>query len=375
MNGILKWGVALVALAVCAGCSLLKVAVATGDPLSKEAMNARVMTRGFYYDLAAEVERAADSIVAASDRPAVRMAAVRWKIRTTRAGISAVMQDIPDVALSDLWILCRRMQTTFEGLPDSLLFGAQSDIARRAADRLDGRVVRLAQNLLSDSRYELMKRFVADYVAANPLSEGDEDANTTLAWLEYLQRNGLEHEYATGSIAEVLADVNDRVSGQTRQFSNTISWSKDLLEMQFQQDSLRSELRAQLDSLDRNFSRMVVVAEHLPEISDAVLSELNAQASQLIRTMNQAVDNAFEGLDHQRSALQGYVTSEREVLVSELRASADDLLQTAIDAVPGLIGKVLLYLVLTLTILIGGPFALGFWLGGVRQRAKKSAEK
>ena len=36
----------------------------------------------------------------------------------------------------------------------------------------------------------------------------------------------------------------------------------------------------------------------------------------------------------------------------------------------GLIGEILLYLVLALVVLIGGPFALGFWLGGVRQRAK-----
>ena len=37
---------------------------------------------------------------------------------------------------------------------------------------------------------------------------------------------------------------------------------------------------------------------------------------------------------------------------------------------PGLVGKVLLYVVLALAVLIGGPFALGFWLGGVRARAK-----
>ena len=43
---------------------------------------------------------------------------------------------------------------------------------------------------------------------------------------------------------------------------------------------------------------------------------------------------------------------------------------TAFDAVPGLVGRVLLYVVLALAVLLGGPFALGFWLGGVRQRAK-----
>ena len=36
---------------------------------------------------------------------------------------------------------------------------------------------------------------------------------------------------------------------------------------------------------------------------------------------------------------------------------------------------VLLYVVLALVVLIGGPFALGFWLGGVRERGRRKREK
>lgn len=122
---------------------------------------------------------------------------------------------------------------------DSLLFGAQSDIARRTARRLDARIARLARQMLPEERYALMERFVGEYLAEHPAPEGDAVDNTTLAWLEYLREHGVEHNYATGSIAEVLADVNDRVSGQTQQLSNTLGWSKDILEMQLRQDSLR----------------------------------------------------------------------------------------------------------------------------------------
>lgn len=168
----------------------------------------------------------------------------------------------------------------------------------------------------------------------------------------------------------MLADVNDRLSGQTQQMSNSIGWSKDIFEMRLEQDSLRLQVGAQLDSLERSFNRIVVVAEHLPEITDKMLEELNRQVTQLIGTMNASIDNAFAGFDRQRDELQRYVTREREALVEQLRQTGDDLVRTTLDAVPGLVGKVLLYLVLALAVLIGGPFALGFWLGGVRQRAK-----
>ena len=366
---------ALFAALALTGCSLLKVAVATGDPLSKEEMNIRTMTRGFYYDMASEVSRTADSIAAAAPDIATRVAAVRWKIRATRAGVSAAMQGIPDVALADLWILCRRMNEGFAQAPDSLLFGLQSDIARDAALRLDRRAGRLARQVLPDDRYALMERFVTDYVRDNPASEGDETDNTTLAWLEYLRAAGVEQDYATGSIAEVLADVNDRLSGQTQQVTNSVSWSKDIFEMRLRRDSLRLQVGAQLDSLERSFNRIVVVAEHLPEISDKVLEELNRQATQLIWTMNASVDNAFADFDRQRGELQQYVTREREALVEQLRATGDELVRTTLDAVPGLVGKILLFLVLALAVLTGGPIALGFWLGGVRAKYRIKNEK
>lgn len=361
---------AIAAALTLTGCSLLKVSVATGDPLAREDMNARVMTRGFYYDMAAEVARAADSIADAAPDMATRVAAVRWKIRATRAGVTAAMQGIPDVALADMWILCRRMNERFAAAPDSLLFGAQSDLARDAAARLDRRAAQLARRVLAADRYDLMARFVEHYVRENPAEEGAEAANTTLAWIEFLQENGVEHAYATGSIAEVLADVNDRLSGQTQQLANSVGWSKDIIVMQLQQDSIRTQLGSRLDSLERSFTRIVVVAEHLPEISDRVLDELNSQVTQLIGTIDASVDNAFADFDRQRDALQRYVSGEREALVVQLRETADEVVQTALDAVPGLVGKVLLYVVLALTVLIGGPFALGFWLGGVRAKSK-----
>lgn len=145
MNGWMKLAAALFAAASFAGCSLLKVAVATGRPSVEGAderadHDARLLLRH-----GRRGGRAADSIVAASLDVNVRVAAVRWKIRATRAGVTAAMQGIPDVALADLWILCRRMNEGFVQAPDSLLFGLQSDIARDAALRLDRRAGRLAR--------------------------------------------------------------------------------------------------------------------------------------------------------------------------------------------------------------------------------------
>lgn len=368
---------ALLAGLALTSCSLLKFTISSGDePLPKEQMRLRTMTRGFYYDLTNEVARTADSIAAAAPRTSTKLAAIRWKIDATRAASSAALQTLPEVALADTWIFCRSMECYFDAQPDSLLFDAQTPLARDAAARLARRARRLAEELLSGERYELMERFVDRYLELNPPEKGEPAAaDTSLAWIEFLEANGLEADLATGTVAEVLADASDKVSGQSRQLVNSVGWSKQMLELRMEQDSLRTRLGAQLDSLERGFERLVVVAEHMPEISDHMLEEIRMQATQLIRTLNYSVDNAFMQFDGQRTALEHYITTERQAVIDQLHRAAEETVQTALDAVPGMIGRIVFYVVAGLVVLLGLPFLAGFWLGGLRQKLRYAREK
>ena len=368
---------ALLAGLALTSCSLLKFTISSGDePLPKEQMRLRTMTRGFYYDLTNEVARTADSIAAAAPRTSTKLAAIRWKIDATRAISPAALQTLPEVALADTWIFCRSMERYFDAQPDSLLFDAQTPLARDAAARLARRARRLAEELLSGERYELMERFVDRYLELNPPEKGEPAAaDTSLAWIEFLEANGLEADLATGTVAEVLADASDKVSGQSRQLANSVGWSKQMLELRMEQDSLRTRLGAQLDSLERGFERLVVVAEHMPEISDHMLEEIRMQATQLIRTLNYSVDNAFMQFDGQRTALEHYITTERQAVIDQLHRAAEETVQTALNAVPGMIGRIVFYVVAGLVVLLGLPFLAGFWLGGLRQKLRYAREK
>ena len=368
-----KTAAVVFALTMLVSCSLLKFTLSTGEePMPKEEMNTRVMTRGFYYELSNDIAEAADSI--AKDAPmAVQVAATRWKIRSTRVAVTAAMQGIPDVALADLWILCRRMNTRFGLAPDSLLFFDRTPIARATAERLDHKAEDLAREVLTPERFALMQRFVEAQSAENPATETDA-SNTTYAWMQFLKAEGVEPNYTTGTVAEVLADVNDRVSGQTQQISNSLGWSKDIIALQLQQDSMRHEIGAQLDSLERNFNRMVVVAEHIPEISDKMMQSVGDELSRFVSSVDSSVDNLFYETNRQRNELQSFITREREAMITDLRSSADEVVQNALDAVPGVVGEVVFYVVFGVLLLLGVPFGLGFWLGGVRQRARERRE-
>ncbi len=359
------------------GCSLLKFSLDTGDELPKSEARVRVMTRGLYYGLSNEVIAAADSI-AGSDDPKIRIRAIRWKIRATRAAVSAAMQGIPDVALADTWILFRRMESSFDAAPDSMLFGPYSDYAREAVRRMTLRVDSVAHDALDGERYRLMKEYVGRYIAENPLSEGEVPPNTTLAWIEFMNEHGKDLSYATGSIADVVSDMSDRMTGQTGQAMNTLSWTKDIIEIEWQRDSTAQAVQRQLDSLESNFERIVVVMENIPQISDTVLAVFNVHVETMMRTFERSLDNAFGQIDRQRNEIQRFVSAEREAAIEQGRGIADSVVAPVMDRVMASVGRIAVWAIALALIVLGLPFAAGYWVRSFRERLRgreRQAEK
>lgn len=368
---LIRVALSVALVATLTGCSLLKVSLDAGNALPEADARTRVMTRGLYYDLSNELVAAADSI-AQSDDVQTRIRAIRWKIHTTRAAVSAAMQSIPDVALADTWILCRRMETAFASRPDSLLFGPYSPLARETTHRMSVRADSVASDALDRSRYLLMREYVERYVAENPLGSDAVAPNTTLAWLEFMKEKGVEISYASGSIADVMADMSDRLSGQTGQAVNSLSWTKDIIEIEWERDSTALSVQGQLDSLERKFERIVLVMENIPQISDDVMQMFNKNVESLMGTMEQTLDVAFGQIDRQRNEIQRYVSSEREAVLEQSREAARDVAADMMDRLPPMIRDVAVWLALMAIVVLGLPFAAGYWVGTLRERLRKS---
>ena len=364
------WAAAAAALFLLTGCSLLRLSISTGEPLSKEETRTRLLTRGFYYEASDEIAAAADSIAAGSDDAEIQRRTIRWKLRTTRAAVNAAMQQAPELALLDTWMLYRNMDSLFARRPDSLLFGEGSPLARSTASRLHRKARHLASELLTAERYDLMQQFVAAQPQPAPDGEVQPD-RTMLPWVDFLRAHGIEAAYPVGTIAEVMADMGDRIGGTTQQTANALDWTGDLIALRFRQDSLRDRLTMQLDSLERDFNRLTAVAEDLPGVSREITAELNAALAEAMATFNASVDNAFADIGRQRMALQHYVSTEREAIIAQAQQAVDEAVAKALDALPALIGKVVLWIILLVAVLVGLPFLMGFWAGGWRERTRR----
>lgn len=349
-------------------CSLLKFTLDTGDePLSSSQVNIRTMVRAFYKDFSGSLAQTADSIYRSTDSLEIKLRAIQWKIDATSQCADAAYGTIPEIALLNTWAMCASMNRYMSQAPDSALFGGLSPLARECAARLHEKIASVADQNLQQARYDKMKEFIALYAdTGSPSSQQD----LMLRWVDFLGIADSAYVVTTGSVAQSIADVSEKASGYSAQWGNELAWNKDLLTTRLSTQEVRREIRARMDSLQTQFDRVVAVAENAPSIASEMLDELNERFSELMGRADASMDRVFADVDRQRIELQAFADSQRVRLAADVDSLAVHAVSAAMDALPGVIGRLALYLTAAFVVLFSIPFVLGYLIGRARGRKK-----
>ncbi|WP_195333759.1 hypothetical protein [Bacteroides salyersiae] len=350
------------------GCSLLKVSVSTGDPLTDSENDIRITTRGFYQTFSSQIIQVADSIIGGTDDMKSKIQAVRWKLDVTRAATSAALKSVPELSAVETWVLCKNLDKTLKALPDSSLFGYQTPLARSTVERLERLYSQQLAEVMSKEKFALMSEFVERYSRAITSDTYPHLPNPSTEWIEFLKEKGISYKRSVGSVSEVIADASERMESYADQVSKDLSFSKEIVEYRFEQDSIYDRLNFRLNSMEHDFDRLVSVMEHLPELSDSVLDSLDRQAQEIMELMSLMVDETFNNFDYQRREMQRYISEERGKIMEEMQVMADDSLRTLLDNLPTLVGKMIGWIILLVAVILGVPFLAGFWLGKLHER-------
>lgn len=353
-------------------CSLFKVSVSSGEPLPKEDAQLRILTRGFYDTFQKQAVTIADSIVNTSNTFHVRAQAIRWKMQTTRAVASAALESSPELAAVELWIFCKSLKSSLTNSPDSLLFSEHTPVVINMVNELEKRYVSQLTHILTDERMALMKEFVETRDYSSLTEKNQYTYDIALEWMEHLGAKGIEYKVSAGSISEAITDVGGKIEGYTNQFSNNLSWGKDLLNIEIQQDSIYEKIDTQLIILNREFERISMVMEDFPDISNQLLSNMNDQANQILNSFNNSVLYTFSSIDQQRKEVQAYISQERQVLLNDVQNIVKNSIQNVLNSLPQFLGKILGYILLFLIFLLGIPFFIGFKLGKMNKYKKNN---
>jgi hypothetical protein len=367
---------AIVLLLAClGGCSLVTLENPS-RPLSTRDMNTRLLTREYGAQFRDAVEKSADEIITAGSEPAVVTNALHWKSSAVAASQRASMQIVPSMALLDSWTLSLQMQAFFaQDGAGGALFGPHQPAVREVANQLAGEADALAARLLPKSQLDQVRSFVATFVRDNPLADlGMTRPSVVVAW-----NRGQNTEQklidSVGTVPEATADLSQRLQIYSETTPSQVMWQTQLALRQAGYSG--EDLRAALRRLDDRLDALSAAADKAPEHVGEAMEDVRRSLLEVVDRMNTASLSLIQTLRVERIALAENVSTEREAVLlavdAQRKAFALDAAGIAAQVVKDsgehlrvMAREAILLLMLLAIIVLGLPFAAGYYTGRAR---------
>jgi hypothetical protein len=359
------------------GCSLISLK-SPERPLSTRDLNARILTRQFSADFSAAVEQCADDIAAKDTDPQVRANTLRWKIIVADQSERAALQLAPMMAVLDTWALAADMKVFFSpGGAGAAVFGAEQADAVALAQHWDQAAQAMAQQLLTPQDFQHYQQFVGDYTSEHPFVNL-KFVRPSVVQL-WVQRGGADTPLlnSLGTIPEALADTSDRVEMMGRTLPTQAMWRTELA---LQSSGLSGDdMHAALARLDERLARLSALAAGSPQVVHEAVADVRISMLEVIDRLDAASAATMATLRTERVALSDTISSERAAIVTAADAQRQAIALNVADIGNQLVsstGKearrlarelVLLFILLALVVL-GLPFAAGYFVGRAAQR-------
>lgn len=355
-------------------CTLFSIRT-PDKPLPQRELNARMLTREFAADFTTRVEAAADDIATRSADPEVQLNALRWKLGASNASQHAATQMAPMMALLDTWALAEQMRQFFGAGAGATLFGAEQATARELAETLASGAERLARGLTPAEELERFQSFVERYTREYPLTDlGFARVSVVDQWVTETNQQATLLE-TVGTVSQAMTDVADRMRLYGEHAPTQAVWEAQLAIRESGYG--RADLVRGLARVDESLDRLSRFAESSPEQVHAAIADLRTSMLMVTNRFEETWALVLRTVHEEREALAVNVRVEREAAVQALdvqRAAlaedasriADQVVASGGAQVRGLAREWMLYGILLYVVILGAPFAAGYYVGRLR---------
>lgn len=364
-------------------CSLVKIE-SEQEPLGTRELNTRLLTQNYAQTAMDRVELAADSIakLAISDKT-IQINTLYWKIKTSEELGKLSFQTEPKIALMDTWSYFLEVKQAIENPKLDPVFGSYKTIALQAVeDNING-IERIATSVLPKGEFKKIKEFVEAYANNTPLLLQQEFKHKSIRedYLKFKEIPDSTAVQTVGTLSEVVADATNRFGYYSDASGKRFNWKAELLLKEKGIDSM--DFEAKMAEIDRQFERLIVVAENSPETIEEAITEFRNNISPLFRSLNYQIGSAMESLSsdltsvdsmllRERLALDSIIKRERIALTEKADTLVDEGIKTAFNSIGDTLGSLILYFILLFIVVLGLPFYLGFVIGKRNSKSSKS---
>jgi len=240
----------------------------------------------------------------------------------------------------------------------------------------------MAHQLLKPREFQAFQEFVSNYTREYPfVNLRFVRPSVVQLWV---QKGGADAPLvdSLGTIPEALADTSDRVQVLTETLPSEAMWRTQLALADAGVSS--AELKGALQRLDERLERMSMAAQNAPQLMRDSVGEVRRSLLEVISRLDASSAATLQTVRAERLALSATLSAERAAVLTaadeERRALALDAgaLARQVVADAGAQARTLLreataLVILLALVLLGLPFAAGYFVGRARGARRREA--
>jgi hypothetical protein len=304
--------------------STLQLTNSASGPVMASVLQAQVMRFADTY--VALVSQACDDISAGTTNPAVRLAALRWKLQQATAAYNDATGDNPSVNALDLLVLATMARNVVEDYGVAT-YGPASQQLLAAQREMEANAWNMAGRFLTPSQQTELKNLISEWQRKNPQQhdvgpirfrefaaalgrEPQQQAKimpTSIFSLLYL--NPLAGLDPTTAAIEGIRELGERAMYYSQRVPTLLNWQTQLLVLQVTEQPAPQQML-------NNANQIAAAA--------TVFSKTGEQLPQIINDQRQAaIQQILDGLVAQEDKTRGLVTDTRLTLNSAATAASN----------------------------------------------------
>jgi hypothetical protein len=321
---------ALAAVSVGCGVSMRapKVDSRAEVNVAVNANQARLRMRSLVGPMCGEIERTADQIAAGTTDPAVRKAALRWKIDAVPALSAALYQPEPMTAVLDTWVFSNQMADFFETGVGREQLGDSAPVAVASCRRLEQEIADVFAAMTVSGDVSRVRAFAKSWAAAHPIRYAIPDRETALG--RALERE-VPGSWSTGeAVAEIttsIDDLNRKLDVYNEHLFRQARWEAELVaaDLRLADVTPLAERSVQsVESLAAAFDRIAPGIERIAAVAERTPADVAAERKAAIDGLGAELTRMIAFLQQERIEALKQVTAERIAAIGEISQAVSE---------------------------------------------------
>lgn len=324
--------------AAAAGCHVkappqsMDESIHSRDDLAVNTQQVRLRVRALVEPLSGAIVESADRIGAGTDDPAVRRAALLWKIEAVPALREALFRPNPFAAIMDSWVLAWQMSDHFETGRGAGALGDAAPAAVTTCRWLENEIRRVAASMTVSGNVSKAAEFARSWAGEHPIRHSIASRESTLSRVgEREIAETLSTTELAGSVAVSLDDLTRRMDVYSAQLLEQSRWQAELFAMELAADyQLEKAMPLAETAVQSATETLDAVRELLPSVADTLGVAQSAPA--LVSQERQAaigaaaaeISRVIRVVQEERLATLEYLSREREAVLAEVRQTIAD---------------------------------------------------